>query len=69
VGSDHVQTGAVYKKGAVVADCKIALDDSGAEPEMDVEIRAAFDVALDDIPPIPATMNRPVTDVAEDVAQ
>jgi hypothetical protein len=63
------KTGAAYKKGAVVADCKIVPDDSGVEPDMDVNIKAAFDVAFGDIPAVPTIRNRLVVDVIEEVSE
>jgi hypothetical protein len=65
----NFKTGAVYKKGAVVAECKIVPDHTDTEPEMDVKIEAAFDVAFDDIPAIPNVRNRLVTDTIAGVGQ
>jgi len=61
------RTGEPFKKGAVVAECKIVPGNTDTEPYMDVEFSAAFAVAFGEIGAIPKVRNRLVTDVIEEV--
>jgi len=39
-------SGRPFEKGTVIAECKIVADDSGLEPEMDVDVKNTFDVGF-----------------------
>ncbi len=65
----NFKSGAIYKKGAVIADCKIVASNGDTEPDMDVNIGAAFDVAFDEIPGANSIYRRLVGDVIQEIGE
>lgn len=63
------KSGAIYKKGAVIADCKIVASNGDTEPDMDVSVGAAFDIAFDEIPDANSIYRRLVSDVLHEIGE
>jgi len=62
ISNVRFKKGAVYERGAVIAEAKIVPDDSGLEPQVHANFTQTFDVGFGDIPGAPWLRRKPVFD-------